>query len=571
MKSLYFDPSVGLMKFNEANAMRGEHLRVDLLDVDRLVKVNDLQPVTNPITFSKNNIPTSDGLLSNEIFGITMYDRMNTCAYIDLGEWFINPELYKTWSRLDKKIVACVAETQYFKIDENGTLQEDPDGDTGIAFLKKNFNRINIARTASIKRDVNVDFINACKKNPGAFMRKQIVIPAALRDVDTSKGGRVSLGTINSLYRNLILATRALRESSEYGLDMAGATRGRIQDLIVKIFDFFGNGTTINGEETGAVVPGKLGVLRRAVMSKTTDYASRSVITAPDLHVERQDELQSTLDYCAVPLSHVLSNFTPYIVFTAKRHFEAWFSGGKAIPSSDGKLYMPKDYQMQFSEERIAKEISRFCKGYSNRFIPITFETMEGTTSRVVFKGHNTTKEEYEKNAGNLPVVERPFTWCDLFYICAIEVVEDKHMIVVRYPIDSIYNQVPLKIHVSSTIRTEPMIVDNIAYTNYPYIRENDIGTNTSNLFVDSVRVCNLFLDGMGGDYDGDTTTNKGIYSVEANEELDRVMNSNFNYIDLGGQPIRTAGKETFQSIYNLTLSLSDGKSKLQTPIFGKA
>lgn len=571
MKSLYFDPTVGLMKFNEANAMRGEHLRVNLLDVDRLVKVNDLQPITNPITFSKNNIPTSDGLLSNEIFGITMYDRMNTCAYIDLGEWFINPELYKTWSKLDKKIVACVAETQYFKIDENGALQEDPNGETGIAFLKKNFSRINIARTASIKRDVNVDFINACKTNPGAFMRKQIVIPAALRDVDTSKGGRVSLGTINSLYRNLILAARALRESSEYGLDMAGATRGRIQDLIVKIFDFFGNGTTINGEETGAVVPGKLGVLRRAVMSKTTDYASRSVITAPDLHVERQDELQSTLDYCAVPLSHVLSNFTPYIIFAAKRYFENWFSGGKQIPAGDGKFYTPKDYQMQFSEERISKEINRFCEGYSNRFIPIAFDTTEGTTTRIIFKGYNTTKEEYEKNAGNMPIVERPFTWCDLFYICATDIVQDKHMIVVRYPIDSIYNQVPLRIHVSSTIKTEPMVVDGVAYTNYPYIRENDIGTNTSNLFVDSVRICNLFLDGMGGDYDGDTTTNKGIYSVEANEELERVMNSNFNYIDLGGQPIRTAGKEAFQSIYNLTLSLSDAKTKLQTPVFGKA
>ena len=574
-----FDDNKGLIT-EAPNVMRGKHLRVDLLDVDRLVKVNDLQPITNPITFSKNNIPTSDGLLSNEIFGITMYDRMNTCAYIDLGEWFINPELYKTWSKLDKKIIACVFETQRFIINDNGALQEDPNGDTGIAFLKKNFPRINIARTASIKRDINVDFINACKNNPGAFMRKQIVIPAALRDVDTSKGGRVSLGTINSLYRNLILAAKALKESSDYGLDMAGTTRGRIQDLIVKIFDYFGNGTTINGEETGAVVPGKLGVLRRSVMSKTTDYASRSVITAPDLRVERQEDLQSTLDYCAVPLAHVLSNFTPYIIFAAKRHFDNWFSGNKGIPTgslpgkdnkdTDPFIY-PKNYQMQFSEERIAKEINRFCEGYSNRFIPISVEITDGKTKNILFKGYNVTKEEYEKNAGNMPVMERAFTWCDLFYICATDVVQDKHIIVVRYPIDSIYNQAPMRIHVSSTIKTEPMVVDGIAYSNYPYIRQNDIGTNTSNKFVDSLRVCNLFLDGFGGDYDGDTTTNKGIYSVEANAELERVMNSNYSYIDLGGQPIRTAGKEAFQSIYNLTLSLPDGKPKLENPVFGKA
>ena len=65
------------------------------------------------------------------------------------------------------------------------------------------------------------------------------------------------------------------------------------------------------------------------------------------------------------------------------------------------------------------------------------------------------------------------------------------------------YNQFPSRIHVSSTIKTEPMVVDNKFYPNYPYIRQNDIGTNTSNKFVDSVRICNLFLDGLNGDYDG--------------------------------------------------------------------
>ena len=560
--------------YDEANAMRGNHLRIDLLDIDRLVKVNELKEITNPITFSKNNTPTSDGLLSNEIFGITMYDRMNTCAYIDLGGWFINPVLYKTWSKLDKKIIACVNETKYFSIDKSGALQEDENGETGIKFLKNNFNKINIARTASIKRDMNVDFINRCKNTPGAFMRKQIVIPAALRDVDTSKGGRVSLGLINELYRNLILATRALKESSDYGLDMSGATRGRIQDLIIKIFDYFGNGTTINGEETGALVPGKLGVLRRAVMSKTTDYSSRLVLSAPDLNVEKQSDLQSTLEYSAIPLSHVLSNFTPYIIFSVKRYFENAFSGGKSIQPSltatGTEPKYPKDYQMQFSEDRILKEINRFCEGYSNRFIPITVETTDGDTVRLTFKGLNTTYEEYEKNVGNSPVVERDFTWCDLFFICATEVTSDKHVIVCRYPIDSIYNQFPTKIHISSTTQTEPMIVDGKAYTNYPYIRQEDIGTNTSNRFVDSARLCNLFLEGLNGDYDGDTGTVKGIYSNEANAELDKVMNSNFNYIGLGGTPIRTAGNEAFQCLYSMTLTLPGEDEKLNTPVFGK-
>ena len=126
MRSLLYNETSGLLRtmheFEAAKPqVRANHLRMSLLDMDRLVKANDLKPITNPITFQKNNIPTPDGLLSNEIFGITMYDRMNTCAYIDLHEWFMHPLIYKTWCKLDKKIVACVNETKYFSINDKGT------------------------------------------------------------------------------------------------------------------------------------------------------------------------------------------------------------------------------------------------------------------------------------------------------------------------------------------------------------------------------------------------------------------------------------------------------------------
>lgn len=440
MRQLLYNEANGTFKAS-SNPVRGNHLRVELLDMDRLVKANDLKPVTNPITFQKNNIPTPDGLLSNEIFGIAMYDRMNTCAYIDLHEWFLSPLVYKTWARLDKKIVACVNETKYFSINDKGVLVEDENGETGIEFLRKNFSKINIERTASIKRDQNVNFLNAFKNKPTqAFIRKMIVIPAALRDVDTSKGGRVSLGIANELYRNLILACRALRESTGYGLDMVGATRGRIQNILVQIFDFFGSGTTLNGEETGALVPGKLGVLRRAVMSKTTDYASRLVITAPDLKVDRVEDLSSDLTYATIPLHSIVANFTPYMIFALKRYFENAFSGNKGIPyidpkTKEEKIVYPKDYQVQFSEEELKKQMDRFRMGYSDRLEPVKVETTEGEFVNLRFKGFNTTKEEYEQGVGLMPIVDRDLTWCDVLYICAEEVCQDKHVLVVRYPI----------------------------------------------------------------------------------------------------------------------------------------
>ena len=43
------------------------------------------------------------------------------------------------------------------------------------------------------------------------------------------------------------------------------------------------------------------------------------------------------------------------------------------------------------------------------------------------------------------------------------------------------------------------MIVGDKFYKSYPYIRQEDIGTNTSNLFIDSLNISNLYLDGIGG------------------------------------------------------------------------
>ena len=80
---------------------------------------------------------------------------------------------------------------------------------------------------------------------------------------------------------------------------------------------------------------------------------------------------------------------------------------------------------------------------------------------------------------------------------------------------DSYFNQFPTKVNILSTKETEPMVVDNILYKNYPKIRDKDIATDTSNKFVDTMNICNAFLGAIGGDYDGELVrTNNSAYSV---------------------------------------------------------
>ena len=64
------------------------------------------------------------------------------------------------------------------------------------------------------------------------------------------------------------------------------------------------------------------------------------------------------------------------------------------------------------------------------------------------------------------------------------------------------------------------------------------------------------------GDYDGDTATIKGVYSIEANQELDRVMKNKYNFINSGNKPVRAISNEAIFSLYSLTEGLpNDNKS----------
>ena len=58
-------------------------------------------------------------------------------------------------------------------------------------------------------------------------------------------------------------------------------------------------------------------------------------------------------------------------------------------------------------------------------------------------------------------------------------------------------------LRLSSTKQTEPMYFRGEYYPYYPKIREKDIGSNTSDVFIDTMQFSNLYLPGMGGDFDG--------------------------------------------------------------------
>lgn len=561
---------------------KNKHLKLEPLNVANFIKVNELKEISDPIFFSRNNVPTEKGLLSNEIFGITKDDRTTIFAYINLaGETFMHPLGYKIWCKLDSNVKMCMYEADTFTYDpESGKLKPDPDGENGIKYLQKIIKTVNFKKTASKKRNVKIDFLENYRDK--LFMKDFVVIPAGYRDINTDSDRRVGVGEINKLYNAIIRDARALKESDDYGLSLNGSLRGRIQDTIVAIYDWFVFGRYQGVDAQASGLSRKLGLIRRAGMKKSFDWGSRLVICTQNLRKENMEDIEIDLDTIGLPLAAICANFFPYMLYWVRKWFENRFSdvGGIRIYRRDKTLDIASvvDWQSVYSDERIKKELDRFMHGMSNRFIPIEIPAPLKRGAKGIlmqFVGRNVPNKQVadEIKEGKIdrnryPIMDRPLTWCDLFYQAAVDITKDKMTLITRFPMDSYWNQFPAKIKIISTIETEPMIINDTFYKEYPKIRKEDLNTNSSNKFVDVALPNNVRLDSIGGDYDGDTVSSKALYSIEANEELYKAVNSKKHYISLGAQNAMQTTKEGIEALYGLTMVLPEDLPRLQKPEF---
>ena len=554
-----------------------ETLKLEVLDVDKYIKVNEMRPITNPSLYSGMGVPTSDGLFSNEIFGITQKDRSGIFAYIDLHEYFLDPSCYKCLLRLDNKFSYIVKGLKKYKIDQDGNLVEDENGGTGLRWLKANFNKIKLKRTSSRARDMRIRYIEHNLKMKRLWIDKYIVIPPYYRDTNTSKKN-TGIGQINSLYINLITSAKAILDNDDYGLSMADATCARIQDTLKAIYDWFCGNRNEQLKDAGTGLSGKSGIVR-ANMGYTSDYSSRLVICAPELKRETIDDLMVSLDKSAMPLAAVTADFYPFMIYNIRKFFENEFLNvtNYELVDAAGNVHYAEieNVMIAFSDDVLKDQLKKFVYSHDNRFIPIEIPVKGGEgidlskTYFMQFKYKRWEELEKRKYGSNIePAFARPLTWVDVIYMAAVESTLDNTVAITRFPYDSYFNTIYTKIEVASTAETEPLIVNGQYYRFYPKIRVEDIYKPSAKKFVDVMQISNLYLSGMGADYDGDTVQAKGSFMKETNEEINKYINSKSNFINMACENNRVSEKEAIQSMYNFTLILSSDAQKLTNPTF---
>jgi len=523
-------------------------MKIDLIPVKKFIEENKLKEVTESIIFEKGNIPTSNGLLSTDIFGVSVNERRETYAYMGLNGHFITPFVYKLLKRMNRNFESIVYGSKKFVINKEGQLIEDEEnGDTGLEFLYKNWDKLNFMRNNSMIRSERIDVLDAFDKDT-IFCQQWIVIPAFYRDVNLQNAskGILSHHVINDKYSKLIRLASILRNDNNFDF-VLNTTRAKIQETLVEIYD-----------ELKGKIEKKQGLIRKSLLGKSVDYGARSVISAPVFKSNRPEEMDIDFYHCGIPLAQCCSLFTPFIISWVKRFFQRELekTGNKyPIRTKEGEIkYVKlKDPGLYFNEDYIKKQVDRFIYSYSDRFekikLPVEDPEYEGKIN-LSFIG-----KEYRPGAPETesPLVQRAATWCDILYQAAVEVTSDKMVYVTRYPLLDYFGTFPNKITVLSTHDTVPMYVGGRVYKNYPKVDLKATKEQISVSFADTVTMSNLYLTGLGGDYDGDQVTVKSVFSQQANQEAEKIMRAKSHILNIYGQNMRKTTNEGIHTLYMLT------------------
>lgn len=536
-------------------------MKINLFNYEEIIKMNSLKEVTDPIMLNAGYNPTPNGILSTDIFGRTEFDRKTTWAYINLREYFFHPYVYKIVKRIDRRVEGIVAGLNSYIVDSSGELiEDDKKGSTGIKFLYDNWEKIKFKETASNRRKERILLLKGLKKDV-IFTRYFLVSPPFYRDINLQNkhDGKLGVDLINDLYSKLIRLCSSLERSYDYDI-VGNITRAKIQGVLVDIYNYSMNkirpksNMKIEGQDVGGSA--KSGIMRQFVLGKSIDYGTRVVISTPKFNVNHFSEMKVDFTKTGIPLSVCCTIFYPFVLKWIKDFFENEFIL-ETYPymTKDGevkrvKLKNPKAY---FNDEYLQKNIDLYIHSYGDRFKRIPIPNEEGIDLHMSISGRKARIVDGKPSISTSPLINRHATWTDLLYLAAVDVTENKCVTITRYPITDYLSIFPSMVTVLSTRKTVPMYIDDKFYQYYPDINLSLPSNDVETLFTETLELSNLYLKALGGDYDGDMVSVRGIFTQEANRELREKIMDKTNILNIAGQNIRTTEREAVQALYNLT------------------
>lgn len=506
-------------------------MQIDNVNMNDFIEDHKIENnlITSPMYFIGGTTPDPSGLFSTEIFGRPgSDDRKNKFGYVELNAKFVHPVYYKLLTSMNKKIQDLLLSKKYFKV-ENGELVEDyENGETGPSYFYSIYKQLKFNDTGTDRRSTYLDLLDKTPEEE-MFVDKWLIIPPYLRDFNSSTTDPneiKAVDEVNDMYAKLIRYSMSLDKNSS-GF-MNAITEANIQQLLFQIYEYF-----------IFKLNKKTGMFHQDLLGKSVDYATRSVITAPRIAGKGYHKVPIKFGYVGIPLSQIIVLFFPFFINYIENYIEEHeLELSKFVYK--GKEIVINNVKEQFSEKEIKRLMNLFIKSPESRFMPLTVK--------------DANKKEYPVNLYKKDL-GRNFTLTDLFFIAAKDIVGDgptgKHVYMTRYPIETYQNIFPNRIAILSTKKTKEQKLEDRYLPDYPVIYDDYVCDES--MFIDSVRPHNSTLGSLGADYDGDTVSLRGVFTVEANLEADRLIFDKKNFFNMSGSSSREIGKEAKLAIYCLT------------------
>lgn len=469
-------------------------MKIDILDIDKLIKVNQLQEVTSRFLYFNKNEFHPDGIMSNEIFGISNHDRRFTYAYISLSKHFIHPYVYNyALKAVFQGILGVISGTETYSV-QNGLLVKDENGWTGLDELYNHWNEIRWKDFKSANK--NAIQILSKKSRDEIFIDKFIVCPPVpYRDVKRGQDVDPSDRTnqLNKLYQRLLQFVSLLKLSSMTVKFQQYTTEQSIQDTLCQIYEYF-----ISRIEK------KFGLIKRSLMGKSIDYGVRSVISAPMYHNNKFEDNLVDMEHCALPISQAIVAFKPFVVAYLKDFFtrELINRADSYIAKDADKFLYVKLYNpdIQFSDKTIETMISNYIYNPDSRFNVITVDFIDPKNPDRILTAPLYIKGRRFLSENNSQELYRRMTVTDLLYLASVDAAEKRHVMISRYPVGTDKGIFFNKVRIQSTIEHERVYYNGKEYKFFPKINDKSI-TNVKTSFQDTTSFSNSYLSGLGGDY----------------------------------------------------------------------
>ena len=496
-----------------------------------------------------------DGLFSTLIFGkVGDPLRSKRFSYIDVKIPVFHPIIYRALASLKELYAGIMAGTEYaiWNPEIKDFERVDPiKGKTGYEFFVSKWMDIEFKETDSIKRQESIKMLN--KYRPIAMTSKVVVMPAALRDAEYDRNGRVQQHEINLLYVRLLSTANTISDTAaKTNLEILNTARYSLQQTFNDVYNLL-----------SGMIEGKKKLITGKWAARRIMYGTRNVITA----------MNTTTAYLGAPgnigfnntivgLYEGLKSILPVARFMVKSGFLSKVFIGNNAPARlvNKKTLHVEDVQLKsehydrwMTDEGLEKIITSFGDE-SLRDRPLE---IDNHYLGLIYKGPDKTFKIIQ-DIDDVPATRSkkdvmPLTFCELLYLSGYWKWNTYPLFITRYPVTGTGSVVPSLAYMKTTIKSEQrrelddnwavMAEDRIAYE-FPI----------PGPYVNSASPHTARIAGMDADFDGDTSSVNMTYSNESVKEVHNYMQKRIAYIGANGRFLASTNVDTVAlTLYNLT------------------